>query len=283
MCVATCSTPSGSGGCETTATSCGGSFLAGYCPGPSDVQCCVAGATPPPTGSGVLGVDLSATPPASFWTCATTEYKVVVIRGYIQGCARGGVVASNFVENYKASKAAGIPRIDAYLFPCTGTQDTGVACKTPTAQVNEFLKAVDDNNMAIDHYWFDLEPTSTANGDACNAWNLGGAANAALAKEWVAALKATGRKWGIYANGNQWTTMFASRSTDIGSELPLWAVQADSKPGVNTVTTFMGGWTSAVAKQYRLGRSPNPSSSDILTSSGDTTSCGASVDLDSFL
>lgn len=77
--------------------------------------------------------------------------------------------------------------------------------------------------------------------------------------------------------------MFASRSTDIGSELLLWAVQADSNPGVNTVTTFMGGWTSAAAKQYRLGRSPNPSSSDMLTSCGDTTGCGASVDLDSFL
>ena len=47
--------------------------------------------------------------------------------------------------------------------------------------------------------------------------------------------------------------MFASRSTDVGSQLPLWAVQDDSTPGVNTVDTFMGGWTSAVAKQYNLG------------------------------
>jgi hypothetical protein len=28
----------------------------------------------------------------------------------------------------------------------------------------------------------------------------------------------------------------------------------DYVPGVNTVTTFMGGWTSAVAKQYYLGQ-----------------------------
>jgi len=52
---------------------------------------------------------------------------------------------------------------------------------------------------------------------------------------------------------NQWSGMFGSRSTNVGSQLPLWAVQFDSKPGVNTVTTFMGGWTSAVAKQYNLG------------------------------
>jgi hypothetical protein len=48
--------------------------------------------------------------------------------------------------------------------------------------------------------------------------------------------------------------MFATRSTDIGSDLPLWAVQDDFKPGVSTVTTFMGGWTSAFAKQYNLGK-----------------------------
>jgi hypothetical protein len=48
--------------------------------------------------------------------------------------------------------------------------------------------------------------------------------------------------------------MFASRDTDFGSQLPLWAVQDDGVPGVNTVDTFMGGWTSAVAKQYNLGK-----------------------------
>lgn len=51
----------------------------------------------------------------------------------------------------------------------------------------------------------------------------------------------------------QWTTMFASQSTDIGSDLPLWAVQFDYKPGVATTTRFMGGWTTAYAKQYHLG------------------------------
>ena len=48
--------------------------------------------------------------------------------------------------------------------------------------------------------------------------------------------------------------MFASRSTNIGSDLPLWAVQDDDTPGVSTVTTFMGGWTTAYAKQYDLGK-----------------------------
>ena len=50
--------------------------------------------------------------------------------------------------------------------------------------------------------------------------------------------------------------MFASLSTDIGSDLPLWAVQDDDKPGVGTVTDLMGGWTKAYAKQYHLGMVP---------------------------
>ena len=51
----------------------------------------------------------------------------------------------------------------------------------------------------------------------------------------------------------QWTSMFASIDTDIGSDLPLWAVQDNFVAGVNTVTAFMGGWTKAYAKQYHLG------------------------------
>lgn len=49
--------------------------------------------------------------------------------------------------------------------------------------------------------------------------------------------------------------MFPSRSSDVASDLPLYAVQADGEPGVSTVDTFMGGWTSAFGKQYSLGTS----------------------------
>ena len=48
----------------------------------------------------------------------------------------------------------------------------------------------------------------------------------------------------------------------------------------------MGGWTSAVAKQYNLGESDNMSrggDDKWLTDVIDTTACGFSVDLDSFL
>jgi len=50
--------------------------------------------------------------------------------------------------------------------------------------------------------------------------------------------------------------MFGSKSVDVASSLPLWAVQDDFKPGVGTVNRFMGGWTKAIAKQYDLSKLP---------------------------
>ena len=85
--------------------------------------------------------------------------------------------------------------------------------------------------------------------------------------------------------------MFASIDTDIGSDLPLWAVQDDFKAGVSTVTKFFGGWTSAYAKQYHLGKTAilkvkehSGPRTDIwsLATSSDLPLCSASVDLDSF-
>ena len=124
--------------------------------------------------------------------------------------------------------------------------------------------------------WLDLEPPNSDS--PCKGWDYGATRNTDLAKQFVAAIKATGLKWGIvsylllspfsscllsvvwaglifcvdeqYANGNQWATMFGSRSVNIASDLPLWAVQWDGVPTLGSVNTFMGGWTTAFAKQY---------------------------------
>ncbi|RYP62576.1 hypothetical protein DL769_007246 [Monosporascus sp. CRB-8-3] len=187
----------------------------------------------------------------------------VIIRGYRQACGSGGGVDTALLGSYNAARSAGFTNIDIYFFPCTGTQPTGVACKSPQTQVSEIESYISRNGMQIGRIWLDIEPTS----GECNAWNLGASANTALAREYASIIRASSYNWGIYANGNQWSGMFGSRSADIASDLPLWAVQFDRTPGVNTVTTFMGGWTTAYAKQYWL----------------DTTLCGGGVDLNSFL
>ena len=54
-----------------------------------------------------------------------------------------------------------------------------------------------DNDVCVHRLWLDVEPTSSP----CKAWNLAKDDNLALAKQWVSAMKGTGLKWGIYANG----------------------------------------------------------------------------------
>ena len=83
------------------------------------------------------------------------------------------------------------------MFPCTGSQPTGVACKSIKKQLGEFLDYIEEHKIIVQRLWFDVEPTS----GECNAWQLSKASNLALAKSWVAALKGSGLKWGIYGNG----------------------------------------------------------------------------------
>jgi len=84
-----------------------------------------------------------------------------------------------------------------------GTHPGGVACKPVKTQLQEFVNTISSNNLQVDRYWFDIEPTKIGvSGAQCNGWDFSKQANEALAKEWVAAIKASGRNWGIYANGS---------------------------------------------------------------------------------
>ena len=131
------------------------------------------------------------------------------------------------------------------MFPCTGSTSN---CKSPTTQVGEITDFLLANKINVTRLWLDIEPPAPSS--PCHGWDFSKDENLALAKEFVSAVKATGLKWGVYANGNQWTAMFPSRDSDVASDLPLWAVQFDGVPTIGSVDTFMGGWTTAFAKQY---------------------------------
>ena len=99
------------------------------------------------------------------------------------------------------SRPLSFPSNQPPLVTGTGTQPTGVACKSISTQISEFLAAIDDNKIPVNYLWLDIEPEDASQPNVpCNSFQLGAAGNEALAKEWVAAIKATGRKWGIYAN-----------------------------------------------------------------------------------
>lgn len=82
---------------------------------------------------------------------------------------------------------------------------------------------------------------------------------------------------------NEWTNLFGSRDADIGSDLPLWAVQDDGLPDISTLNTFMGGWKTALAKQYLVPGNYCPVPKGCPCPPLPTCFCGGSVDYDTFL
>lgn len=112
-----CTAGGGSGTCKSTSQSCSGTYYSGACPGPSTVQCCVASSS----SADLKALDISQPMTSSFWSCVAANYQKVVIRGYSQACGSGGAVDKNFVASYNAAKAAGVGKVDAYMFPCEFT------------------------------------------------------------------------------------------------------------------------------------------------------------------
>ncbi|KAI8345052.1 glycoside hydrolase superfamily [Mortierella sp. GBAus27b] len=190
----------------------------------------------------VHGVDNSAAVPLATYAKARGEgFTHLVIRGYQEACGVGGQVDPNFVANYNNARAAGYTNIDTYWFPCTGTSNR---CKSFATQISELGAAFKAHDMKIGRIWLDLEQDST-----CKAWNYGFAGNLAKAKEIVAALKASGYKWGIYSSPGEWGNLFGSRGVVLDNTVPLWFATYDNVQTLALKQPF-GGWTSAVGKQY---------------------------------
>lgn len=78
---------------------------------------------------------------------------VSVFRTSSANTSQGGQVDPDFLTNYNAAKAAGINRVDAYLFPCAGVEPTGETCKSLATQLNDFLATIDKNNLHLGHLW----------------------------------------------------------------------------------------------------------------------------------
>ena len=112
-----------------------------------------------------------------------------------------GSIDPGFLPSYQAAISAGFKapdEIDAYMFPCAGPQPNGGACKSIDAQVGELTSYLLNKDIKVHRLWLDIEPE---NDDYCNSWHQDSSSNLALANQWIAAIRSTGLKWGIYANG----------------------------------------------------------------------------------
>ncbi|RHZ54922.1 hypothetical protein Glove_421g91 [Diversispora epigaea] len=151
-----------------------------------------------------LAIDVSAlTSVATFKCTKNLGYELAIIRGYREAYGRipGGGIDPNFLKNYNNAKKAGYTNIDVYMFPCTGRS----TCKTPRQQVNELVQLINTYRVKVQRVWLDIEVDPNAGN-----WGLSKIRNRQILKEFHAAWKSTGWKFGIYSVSNFLHIYFSS-------------------------------------------------------------------------
>jgi GH25 family lysozyme M1 (1,4-beta-N-acetylmuramidase) len=220
----------------------GGTSVAGYCTGPSDLQCCVTGGS-----SADYGVDISTAQSVSTMSCfKSSGYGSYIIpRGY----KSTGAVDSNVCTNLNNAKSAGIAVRDVYMFPCP------TCSKSASTQMSELVSYLKSNCASAwsGRVWLDIEGSQY--------WTGSTSSNKSWYQNLVNSCSTYGVRCGVYSSYYQWQAIFGSTSYSYGSNLPLWYAHYDNNPSFSDFSAF-GGWSSPHTKQY----------------AGDVTLCSAGVD-----
>jgi hypothetical protein len=201
----------------------------------------------------IHGVDSSALVPEATYHKAKGEgFTKAVIRGYEEACGVGGEVDPNFVGSYNNARAAGITNIDTYWFPCTGSTHR---CKSFSTQIAELGAVFKSHKMDIGTIWIDFEYDSVCNNVRPSKfylfvylfinyilyqWDYGTGRNLVVAREIIAAIKASGYKFGIYSSPGEWSRIFGSYGVNLDSSAPLWFATYDNVQNLDLTTPFGG-------------------------------------------
>lgn len=119
--------------------------------------------------------------------------------GYTFACLRGyhsyGAVDVHAVQGLTNARKAGLST-DVYLFPCRS--------KNAASQVNEMMNAISANLYGM--VWLDVETNPSTN---CG-WSADHNSNCVFIGDLIKAVKARGKKVGIYASSYMWTQILGS-------------------------------------------------------------------------
>jgi len=237
------STPNCPGQCQVTSLSCSGSYVSGLCPGDSTIKCCESSSG---SGGGVYGVDVAVAVSQSTWSCLIGQgYVYAIVRCY----RSNGQIDSNAVATIKNAWAAGIERVDVYMFPC-------YSCGDPAGQVTSAVNNLQNNHVNYTAFWLDIE-------GGTQYWSATKSNNQNFFVGLVNQAKSMHQKIGVYTSSSEWNGIMGNSYTG-GSAYPLWYphYQAPPDPSFNDFVAF-AGWSSPFMKQY----------------AGDTTACSTGVDL----
>ena len=178
-----------------------------------------------------LGVDVSQPISTSAFTCLKNSgISFAIVRAFTSG----GSVDPSAVATIKAAHAAGIPYVDAYLFPC-------VSCGNPAGQVTAAISNLRINAVAFGMLWLDIENYH---------WSSNLAANQAFISSMISAGQAAGVKLGIYTSYYNWQSIVGLSWNGGSSHLiPLWYAHYDNVKAFSDFLPY-GGWSTPSVKQY---------------------------------
>ena len=195
----------------------------------------------------IVGVDLSSLFSQSTWDClAKNGYTFALVRCYRSIDSPD----ANCPASVERAWAAGMKRVDAYMFPCA-------KCGNYSGQVTRFYEHLTKNNVKYTGVWLDIEGIGTH-------WYDDLKKNQKIFDAFMTAARNTfGRKFvGVYVSQRSWHGIFGDDYKDWG-DLKVWFAKWDHTPGPGSWTPY-GGFKSATIHQYE----------------GDAKVCNANVDLD---
>ncbi|EFA84763.1 hypothetical protein PPL_01755 [Heterostelium album PN500] len=180
-----------------------------------------------------LGVDISQATNSSIWECLRDSgYEFAIVRA----SRSNGLLDDNAPNSIKLAKAAGMSRVDAYIFPC-------VKCGNPAGQMKSMMKFLNDHGANIRMVWLDIEGPEY--------WNKNVVDNRNFFLGLVRTGKQMGLMMGIYTSASQWNPIMGANFHG-GSHLPLWYAHYDNRPSFYDFVEF-GGWKQPYVKQYNTG------------------------------
>jgi len=155
------------------------------------------------------------------------NFSYVIVRCY----QSNGQPDSNAPATIQAAIAAGVSRVDVYMFPC-------FSCGDPSSQVQAAVSAI--SGLKYDMFWFDIEGPGVY-------WGSSTSANSQFFEGLVQEAQSMSQSIGVYTSASQWEPIMGSYTG--GSSFPLWYAHYDGNPSFSDFQPF-NGWTSPTMKQY---------------------------------
>jgi len=216
------------GVCQDNSLPCNGTYVAGLCPGPNNIQCCESNGPNPPPGEGYYGVDVSDYVSGSTAGCMVQSgLSFAAVRCWHST----GSPDSNAPGSVSNLNVAGFTRVDVYMFPCYSCGDGG-------GQVSRAVSYLQGYSVNFSVFWFDIEGPSY--------WSSDQSSNAAFFNAMRSEGQSLGLNMGVYTGWNQWPQIMGSLDA---SDLPLWYPHYDNTPSFNDFQSF-NNWNSPTWKQY---------------------------------